>query len=66
MQKSGLSKSVFMLISQTTILMRSGVVNSTFREWSRGPLSGFLQLKICIIGEIVLHVFNLQYDVYKS
>ena len=55
-----------MLIPWTTHLVWSGVFKSVYKQWSRGPSPGFLQLKSSIIGDVITLVFTVSYDVYNS
>ena len=65
MQKFRVEKSVVISVPQTTLLFRSAFDKSTFQEWVRGPLTGFLQVGSEVIGDVIPSVFTARYDVYN-
>lgn len=63
--KFRMSGSIFVLIPKINVLFRSELAKLTFPQWSRGPLSGFWQLKSNIIGNMIAHIFRVQHGVYE-
>ena len=55
-----------MLIVQTTRLSAPRLLESVYREWTRGLPVGFKRLNRYVIYDVITHISIVQYNVYSS